>query len=90
MARRSSLVTPLQRISKEEVELPEVHNIRHAICSVSVPDSVKGFGRVRLQSNGFKLQEKETDTAKISERLGVFQSEMNAFTDFLKSKFFRG
>lgn len=60
----------------------------------SVPEDVRlileigGFGRIRLQSAGAETQEEETDVAKIQEKLAQFQAEMDAFTYFLKEKFF--
>lgn len=49
---------------------------------------VGGFGRIRLQSAGAETQEEETDAAKMQEKLAQFQVEMDAFTYFLKEKFF--
>lgn len=46
------------------------------------------FDYTRIQSAGTEIQEQETDYKKIEERLKLFQEEMNAFTEFLKHKFF--
>ncbi|HRH31469.1 MAG TPA: hypothetical protein PK950_02275 [Candidatus Paceibacterota bacterium] len=46
-----------------------------------------GLGISRLTNKGADIQENETDTKKIEERLHAFQAEMDAFTEFLKNRF---
>lgn len=50
--------------------------------------TLRALGRLRLQSEGYMIQRKETDLEKVAERLKQFQAEMYAFTEFLKAIFF--
>jgi hypothetical protein len=68
--------------------LEEFYIARKVPFEVQIGIQTLARGWSRIQSQGAELQEVETDPVAKRNKLDVFKKEMQAFTDFLKNKFF--
>lgn len=68
--------------------IEEFYRNREVPFEIKIGIEALARGWSRIQSQGSQLQEIETDPELKEERLKLFQTEMQEFTEFLKSKFF--